>query len=106
MPQEDYDYDRDDHQFFDQRSLQILDGPEDQLGTVIRRDNLHAGRQAFFDVMELLFYLADEPKSVFALAHYDDTRHGVSGSVPVGDTPADVRSQGHVSDVGNTHRNA
>ena len=46
VPEEDEDDQADNQQFFDERGLERLDGPVDQIRTVVGGDDLHSRRQA------------------------------------------------------------
>ena len=60
---------------------------------VVCGDDLHAGRQPGFDLLQLRLHALDHLQRVLALTHDDDARHDLALAVPVGDAAADVRPQ-------------
>ena len=83
----------------DQGRLQIVDGPMDEVGTVIDGDDLDAGRQARRDLLDLGLDPVDDVEGVLALPHDDDGRDDLALAVEVGDAPPDIRPEHDVPEV-------
>ncbi len=89
-----------------QGGLQVADGPLDQVGAVVDRHDLDAGRQARLDLPDLGLDPVDDLQGVFSLAHDHDPGNHLPFPVQVGDPPPDVRPQGHFTDVLDPDRGA
>ena len=77
--------------------LQRVDGPEDQLGPVIRRDQADAvGKPQRRDVG---FERLDDLQRIGADAHHDDAAHGFASAVPVGGPAPNLRPEANARHV-------
>jgi hypothetical protein len=79
--------------------FQGVDGPFDEIGTVINGDDLHPGGQAGLQVLQLLLDGLDHGPGVFPVAHDDDAAHHLAFAVAFGQTPPQFRPQAHQGDV-------
>ena len=99
VPEKNENHEGDDDDLLDQLVLQVVDGTLDELGPIVGRHDLEAGRQRRLDVAQLLLDALDDVERVLALAHHDDPADGVSLAVEVRDAPPDLRPEGDVPDV-------
>src|SRR6185437_10329406 len=67
---------------------------------------LHARREAWLDLLQLGLHAIDYGKYVLSLTDHDNAGHGISFAVPVGDSTAQVRAEGHVADVLHANRSS
>ena len=93
VPQEDEDHQRHNHHFLGERPFQVCDGTENQVGTVVRGDDLYARRQPGFQILDLRLDSLDRIERVLALPHHDDARDHVALAVPIGDASPDVGTE-------------
>ena len=96
----------DDDALFDQRVLQVVDRPEDQLRPVIDRLDRDAFRQALADLVDLGLHVLDDIQGVLAEALQRDAADGFAFAVELGDAAPLVRAQLDPGDVLQQHRRA
>ena len=106
VPQEDQDDDRDDDHLLDELVLHGLDGLVDQLGAVVDRDHLHAGRQAQLQLVDLRLDPFDHVQGVLTLAHHHDATDRVAHTVQVREAAPHLGTQAHGGHVAQPHRGA
>ena len=97
VEQEDQADDRDDDRLLDQRVGQGLDGPEDQLRPVVRRDEADTVWKTQRGNLRL--ERANHLQRIGADAHHHDATDGLAGAVPVGGAAANLRPVAHARDV-------
>ncbi len=106
MPEEEEDHQCDDDHDFDQRGLHVVDRARDQVGAIVDGDDPDTGRQAGLDLPHLRLDALDHLEGVLAVAHDDDARDRLSGTVEIGETAAEIRAQRDLADVLDADRRA
>ena len=99
MPEEEEDDNGHGDDHLDQGGLEVVDGPQDQLGAVIDRHHTHSLGQAGGDLAELVFDPFDHIQSVLALAHHHNPRDHLALAVEFGHAPALFRAEADRADV-------
>ena len=106
VPEKEQDHQGHGDHDLDNGGLQVVYGPEDQVGAVIDRDDLHSGRQAGLDLLDFGLHPIDDVQGVLPLPHDHDPGDHLPFPVQVGDPPPDIRPQGHLPDVLDPDRGA
>ncbi len=78
---------RDDDGFLDQLVLEVVHGTFDQVAAVIDRDDLHAFRQAFLQLVEFGPHSFNGCQGIFAIAHDHDAAGHFAFAVEFGHDP-------------------
>ena len=104
VQQEDDADEGDDDAFLDQRALQRVDGPQDQLRAVVDRLDAHVLGQARGDLGDLLLDVVDDLEGVFAVALDGDAADHLALAVQLGEAAPFVRPQLDAGDVAEQHR--
>ena len=104
MKEEKNHHQADHHDLLDQRLLEVFDGKEDQLGTVVGGNDPDAFRQARCDLLDLRFDGVDHLEGVLAVAHHHDAAGHLAPAVQLHDPATDVGAEGDVGDVAQQHR--
>src|SRR6266700_5235635 len=99
MKQKDDDDQADDDRFFEKIPLQCLDGCIDQIGAVVSRHDLDAGRKRWRNLVELLLDSIDNVQRIHPLTHYDNSTDGFALSIPLRNSFADVGTEAHCSQI-------
>ena len=73
-------------QFLDERAVQRVDRPSDELGPVIDRDDLDTIRQTGFERVQPRLDRVDCGLRIGALAHHDDASHHLALAIELGDS--------------------
>src|ERR1700739_270795 len=71
VQQEDDMRERDQDDLLNQRMPERIDGGLDQLRSVVKRNYMHARRQAWLDLLDLLFYAVDHFLRILASPCHD-----------------------------------
>ena len=79
MQQEDDVHDRDDDRFLDQRPPQRVRGPFDERRPIVERHDLHPGRQAGLQGLDLVFHPIDDVDGTHAVPRDHDATDGLVG---------------------------
>jgi hypothetical protein len=85
VPEEQHDHERDDQQLLEQHTHERVDRGTDQFGTVVRHDELHAGRQRAAHLVEPPLHAVDHAQRVLALPHDHDAADHLTAAVQLGD---------------------
>ena len=104
--EEDEDYEGDHDHFLDQRVLQGIDRPVNQLGAVVSDFQFHARREGCGELRDLRLRRLDDGENVLARSDDHDAADGLSLAVPVHDATAHLRSEMDHCDVGEIDRRA
>ncbi len=99
VPEEKQDHHGHGQQHFDEGGPGGGDGPLDQFGTVVDRDDFDPRRQTGFDFLEFGLHPVNDLQGVLALAHDDDAGDRFAGAVQVDHAPAEVRSGDYLSHI-------
>ena len=83
---------------------QGVDGPLDEVGAVVGRDDAHALGQRGLDLPETLAHALDHGARVLAVAHDHDPAHGVAEAVEIADPAADLGAERDLGHVAQQHR--
>src|SRR6202023_1953417 len=78
----------------------------DQRRAVVNRDDLHAGRQTRFDLVDALLDVIDYLDRVLSLAHDHDPRHHFARTVQIRYAASQIRADCDVADVTDPYRRA
>ena len=99
------DHCHNDH-LFDQGVGQSLHRPIDQVGAVVGDRDLHVLWKAGPELLETLLDALDHSSGIGPRTDYHDAANCFPLSVPVGQTPTDLRSDGDSSHIPDKHRYA
>src|SRR5690349_20256454 len=79
--------------FFEQITLQRMDGISDQTRAVVPGYNFDARRQGRLDVGELFLNAINDVERVHSVAHHNDSADRFALSIPFHDSLTDVRAE-------------
>ncbi len=94
----------DDDAFLDQFLAQRVHGAVDQLGAVVDRHRLHAGRKGRLQLPELLLHPLDHARRVLPVAHHHDAAHRLPLAVQLGGAGAEGGPQRHGAQLAHQDR--
>ena len=95
-----------DQALFQQGTLERIDGPVNQVGSVVHRLDADARREARRDLGDLFLEVVNHLQRVLAVARHGDARDHLALAVEFRQAPALVRRQFHAGDVAHQHRRA
>ena len=93
-----------DDALFDQGPAQILDGPVDEIGTIVDRLQRDALLEAGSDLRDLGVEIVDDIECILAVPRHGDARHNLAFSVEFRDAPSLVGPQFYARHVPDEHR--
>src|SRR5215831_1025728 len=96
---------RDENQFFNQRAFESMSRPLNELGAIVKRNDLNTFWQAALDRCNLLFYRVDHFQGVHAIPSDDYTSDSFL-SVLVESADAKGVAELYVGDILDVNRNA
>src|SRR5581483_11811172 len=96
----------DDDDLKQQLFLECVDGPLDQLRTIVGRDHFHAFGEGRLDLLQLIFHPLDHVQGIFTGPHDDDAARRVPFAVKVGDAATDVGAKGYETQLLDQNRRA
>ena len=102
VPQEERADQADDDELLDQTACECVDGPVDESGAVVDRNQLHALGQSLPKLGQLLLDGRNGLQGVISRPHQDDAAHHLPLSVQLRDALAHLGSQAYVGDVAET----
>ena len=91
---------------FQQLEAQIADGPIDQAGTVIDRNNFHPRGQAGLKLLQLGLDRRNGFQRVFARAHHDHAAGGFSFAIQLANAAPHLGAQLDAGHIAQPHRHA
>jgi hypothetical protein len=106
VPEEHEDDEAHDQELLAERVDERVDGAADQVGAVVRRDDLDAGRERRAERVERGLHAIDDGERVLALAHDHDAADRVAEPVEVGDAASHVGADRDRRHVFHEHRRA
>ena len=96
----------DDDEFFDQRALEGLDRPFDQIATIIGGHDLNARRKGRLQLLQFCTDPLNDLQGVFSKSHDDDAADDLSFAVQIGNPASHVRTQGDDAEIFHQNRSA
>ena len=99
VPQEDEDHQRDDDDLDRELVPERFDRPADEIGAVVRGDELDPPGHRGFQLLHLRLDPVDHVERVLAVAHHDDAAHVVAQPVEVGDAAPDLGAERDAADI-------
>ena len=106
MPQKGEDDSRHGDHDFDEGRRDVVDRFLDQIGAVVDRHHLHAGRQSRLDLPKLRLDARNDVERILAVAHHDNAGDGFAVAVEVSRTSAQLGTEHDVADVFDADRRA
>ena len=99
VQKKDEDHEGDDRHLLDERAAERVDRGLDQLGAVVRDQNLDTLRKSGLELGQPCLHGADHPQRVLAVAHDDDSADHLPFAVELDQAATHVRADLHGRDV-------
>ena len=97
---------RHDNTFFNERSFQVVYGPQYKVRTVVNSFDLHSLWQTGLKLLQSLFHILNHFEGILTVAHDHDTTHSLTHAIVVCNAAPELRTDLYICDVAQQYRSA